>query len=330
MADTLKGLLGGRWSLFVAWMFPAIVGVFVWYFVGFDAVAGMPFARHFLGLPRTDRYLVLAFFGAGVGVLFSALSLPLYRILEGYLFWPEFVSSWRRNRHVTKKADLWSKYWKRQDEKASPAELSLILERLDVYPADDEFVVATMLGNAMRAIETYAFTRFGMDSQLFWSELFAETNDPLRSEYENARAKTDQFVAWFYVTLVFGVVSVLTGWFGDPGGLRFVLVGVAVLVVGLPLWYLGAARSTGYWRGVVQAIVNTSRAPVAERLGVAIPPDLDDERAMWPSVAEFVKFGYAKEVAEEVAAEVSTLRQRAARRTRTPASPGSFGRAARP
>ena len=90
MSEIVKGLVEGGWALLVGWILPAALDVLLFVLVVYPSVKNTP---PFSSLPADEISLVFA--AVVVGVVISALKTPLYRILEGYILWPNLaVQTW--------------------------------------------------------------------------------------------------------------------------------------------------------------------------------------------------------------------------------------------
>ncbi len=281
MSDLLKGLTGGGWAGLFAWILPSALGIALWWIFEFPE-----FGRWSLpssGAPPSDSVVASVFFGAsaGLGLLLSAASTPLYRLLEGYS-WPRKLRAHRRAVHVEKHRALQRKLtgigWER----------GLVLEALARYPREEEEITPTRLGNAIRAFERYGKTHFNLDSQTMWCELTAVAPKSLRVELDRSRALVDLFVAMLYVAAVVGVLG-LAGWIWHRHAVHLLILGILACVSTF-LWYELAITGTRYWGATVQALVNLGRVKLAEQLGLELPPSLDAERTMWQIVTSFVYY----------------------------------------
>jgi len=178
-------------------------------------------------------------------------------------------------------------------------------EKLARYPVDDRQVAPTVLGNAIRAFETYGLNRFGLDSQSFWTELQTLAPKSLQDELDNSRAATDFFVCTFYLAALYGLAAFALGWLKLHGthpmfDVPLIAQGVGVLILGPVLCYRMAVTSTSYWSGTVKAMVNLGRFPLAQSLGLTMPATLDRERAMWTALTQLVFFPFDAKYAHEI------------------------------
>ena len=268
--DILSLISGGGWTLLAGWVFPA---------GGFVAVFSLLIFRH-IGLIWTplgkmaaaERGIVLALAAAGIGIFLNALQTPLYRLLEGYLL-PERVRTGMAARHRDRKHQLEDQLNDIANQAETDATAAMTqarwTEQLSRYPADDRQVLATRLGNAIRAFETYGYDRFELDSQRLWTELCAQVPDALRTELDRARASVDFCVSAVYLSVGFGLFAAILGIVDGHGHAAVVLAGV-VSVITTPLWYGLAVISTAQWQSTVQALVNLGRLPLAEAWATSI------------------------------------------------------------
>jgi hypothetical protein len=330
MSGVLTGALGGARALLIGWFVPSLINLLIFAIVvvpgpsGFEALTGS-------GTIDAARSTVFILVGTIVlGLALAALQTPLYRILEGYLGWPEWLFQRGRRRQLARKhllldrldgallarreaagtlsekeRQLLGKYrahavtgrYVDSDARKGPVWLSLLDEKLSRFPADDGQVIATRLGNAIRRFEEYGFNRFQLDSQVLWHELNAVVPEPVRKQAEDARMNVDFFVCLLYGHLLVAAAACVELGAGNPARPWL----VAGTIVGLPvlacLWYRVAIVATDDWAGAVRAMVNLGRLPLASSMGLVLPHAIGDERAMWTLAVEFVRYPYASTAA---------------------------------
>jgi hypothetical protein len=287
MSDILKGLTSGGWSGIFAWVTPfAVATALFWFFVYFP-MRDPPLSNLLWPLPSAQISVALFGIAAVTGLLASASSTPLYRLLEGYA-WPAALRDNRAAAHRSKKAALAKKV---NSGGLQGVELGLLLEKFARYPYDDSQVAPTRLGNAIRSFETYGSARFNLDAQTLWSELCSVVPEYLQKDIDQARAIVDFFVSAFYASLLFGVLALACG-ISEPAKIAAFIFAVLAL---LACWgtYEMAVRSCSYWRATNQALVNLGRSPLARSLGLALPRTLADEKEMWSYLTSYVYYGVA-------------------------------------
>jgi len=187
----------------------------------------------------SEKSAVFVALTAVIAFTLNAFSSYLYRILEGYLFWPRLLQLFavERQRRIKKKLedDLSGTGWQR----------GLALEKLAQYPLRDDQIVPTRFGNAMRSFETYGKTRFNLDSQTLWYELCASAPKYIQTEIDNARSSVDFFVAMTYLSFLFAIVSLLLAIYEGGPTLVFVASAGAFGLTLLCHWF--AVRTTVEW-----------------------------------------------------------------------------------
>jgi ABC-type glycerol-3-phosphate transport system permease component len=293
MSDLLKGLSSGGWGGLFAWIFPNAAVIAFFWIVVYSPLSSLPFDGELGSLPLAQLCVVLFAASAIVGVIASASSTPLYRILEGYL-WPAFLCEARKKVQRKRKEALEKRV------EAAPArtwERGLLLEKLARFPLESGQVVPTRLGNAIRAFETYGKSRFNLDSQTLWSELVAVAPKSLQTELDRSRSIVDFFVASVYATFVAGCLAIAAAVHEAYAIKDFMFAGVAFVAS----WssYKMAIISCSYWKSTVQALVNLGRCELAKSLGLQLPATINDEQIMWGNVTKHVYFG-EREYAENL------------------------------
>ncbi|WP_027928850.1 hypothetical protein [Amycolatopsis thermoflava] len=320
MTGIFQSALGGGRALLVGWVLPSLINVLILGFAvvpelsRFDALGAQAARSVIFGLVAT----------AVLGLVLAALQTPLYRVLEGYLGWPNWLARVRRRRHLARKHLLRNRLdaaslagreragHLTDDERAAlkafrahpvisrhlardlrkgPVWFAVLDERLHRYPLDDGQVAPTRLGNAIRRFEEYGYDRYRLDSQVLWFELNAAVPEPVRKQTDEARMSVDFFICLLYGHLVVAEAAAIDL---AMGAARPWLV-VATMVGLLPLtviWYRLAVVATDEWAGAVRAMVNLGRQPLATALALTLPRTLDEERAMWRVLGELVSSGF--------------------------------------
>jgi hypothetical protein len=330
MSGVLQGALGGPRALLVGWFLPSLINLLIFGFVvvprlsGFQALADS-------GHADPARSTGFALVGTAVlGLALAALQTPLYRILEGYLGWPERLFRMGHQRQLSRKHLLQNRLdaaylvsreaagvlseaenqalaafrshpvtgrLVTSDARKGPVWLSLLEERLSRYPADDGQVNATQLGNAIRRFEEYGYDRFRLDTQVLWHQLNAVVSDPARKQTEDARTNVDFFVCLLYGHLLVAAAACIELCAAPP---ERPWPAVAV-IIGLPLlgnlWYRVSVVATDDWAGAVRAMVDLGRQPLAASMGLALPETIADERTMWTLAIAFAQTPYTPEMA---------------------------------
>ena len=128
-------------------------------------------------------------------------------------------------------------------------------EKLALYPKDDKQIVPTRFGNAISSFETYGKTRFNLDLQTLWYELYAVAPKCIQTEIKEARSSVDFFVALTYLSAFLGLTTLVIATFE---GFKFSILVICILAfLVAPLCHWLAVRATGEWGYTVQALVKS-------------------------------------------------------------------------
>ncbi|MFI7317119.1 hypothetical protein [Streptomyces venezuelae] len=292
MGDIAKGVLGGAWSLLVGWVLPTALNLAVFLLTAAPNLRDLELVRRLWPSGEGDTALLLLVAALLLGLTLNSLQVPLYRILEGYLFWPSRAYDHGCARHRDKKQRLIDRLHSlRQGRQSTAAQRSLVEERLSRYPIEAGQIAPTRLGNAIRRFEEYGHNRYRLDTQTLWNELTGTAPAEIRRQVEAAQTSVDFFVALFYghVAVMFSTAAAAAYSGEDLALLVTTTTGLFLL---LPVWYRCAVASTDEWAAAVRALVNTGRKPLAESLGLALPQDLTKEREMWTLVTRMSRRPY--------------------------------------
>jgi len=285
MGDLFKALSSGLARFVFAWLMPSILttGVFVF--------AVLPSLRPGKDI-NIDSFVGLASFTMTVltlSVVFAYAARPIYQFLEGYTM-PKWLA-----RRLTRRMQRKYLRLKALGTKGGENERLWAGEELKFFPETLELVMPTRLGNALKAMEGYGVSRFGLDSQTLWYELQSAASERLRRDTDEAQGAVDFFISSVAHLSLLAVIS--TGTFlvsydpvthgHNPGPAIVALVAAALVRPA----YLQATVNVLEWRWAVQALVNTSRPALAQSLSLRLPRSLRDEEEMWQSFSGLVHHG---------------------------------------
>jgi hypothetical protein len=327
LSDIAKSILGGGWSLVAGWILPTALNVFLFGIFVLPSLHGISLADDLSRASAGQRSLVALAASVVIGLTLSALQVPLYRVLEGYLFWPQWLASKSRARQVHAKELMASRReWLRlraleakgtltredqqkrealtadprllrlakRDEARTKVQRALLAERLRRYPIDDGQIAPTRLGNAIRRHEEYGYQRYRLDSQALWYELTAVAPKELTQQVDAARTGVDFFVCLLYGNLFVALIALMSL---SDSNVHFLtlLIASAVLAAISFLWYQLAVVTTDDWALAVRALVDVGRKPLAAALSLNLPQELSREREMWNRYCRSVRRPYDKE-----------------------------------
>ena len=285
--NILPSIGEGGWGLFAGWIVPSAIAVVVSSLLIFPA--DLPVFDELSRLEAAERALVLTFASIAIGFLLSAAQTPLYAMLEGYRLWPRGLKERRRKVHLATRRRLQHDLEKAvaPRSKATGIEVALLQEKLTCFPIAEDQFHPTVLGNAIRAVETYGEDRYHLDSQTLEKELLGVAPEPVRSEFERSRVPLDFCVVTIYLLIPFGLLALISG-VAQSTDRWLLLASAALAFASLPAWYWLAVSCVAGWRLSAQALVDVGRVPLAEALGLDLPDTLEEEREMWEWVCWFV------------------------------------------
>lgn len=331
MGDIAKGVLGGAWTLLVGWILPTALNLSVFWFGVAPSLRHTALAARLWPTTGSSGALLLLAMSILLGLVLAALQNPLYRVLEGYLLWPNRSYDRSCARHLRSKHDMQDRLAllrlerreaeradqlsaddvaelarlrsnsriaraARKDRQRTAVQRSLLREKLARYPVDDGQIAPTRLGNAIRRFEEYGHDRFRLDTQVLWNELTGTAPEQIRRQVDLARASVDFFVSLLYGHTVITAAAVAS-LCATSANVLALLVSAVVLGCLIPLWYRAALAATDEWAAAVRALVNVGRKPLAESLGLALPSNLEGERAMWALVTKLSRVPYHERAA---------------------------------
>lgn len=324
MSDIAKSILGGGWSLVAGWILPTALNVVLFAIFVLPSLHGIPLADELSHASVGQRSLYALGASVVVGLTLSALQVPLYRVLEGYLFWPQSLASWSRGRqlgakkllagrrdwlrlpavqakgpltqedhekYAALKADSRVQRWAKRDEKRTKVQRALLAERLRRYPIDDGQMAPTRLGNAVRRHEEYGYQRYRLDSQALWYELTATAPKQLTQQVDAARAGVDFFVCLLYGNLLVALIALISLSNSHAHYLTLLVTSATLIAVSF-LWYQLAVVTTDDWALATRALVDVGRKPLAGALSLNLPKKLSQERDMWDRYSRSVRQAY--------------------------------------
>jgi hypothetical protein len=274
----LSDIVKTFWSKLYAWALPSTFLLGAFWLLVYPSVPSLHEVIRVSSSPEKSALFVAI--TALIAFTLNSCSAFLYRVLEGYLLWPKWLQRIAVARQLRLKHEL------QRDMDSGGWARGLALEKLARYPLRDEQVGPTKFGNAIRSFETYGKTRFNLDSQTLWYELYACAPKQLQNAIETARSSVDFFVAMTYLSFLFALMSLLLALsrFGSPK-LFFPSAGAFGLTL-LSHWF--AVRTTAEWSYSVQALVNIGRIKLAEQLGLRVPDTLEAEKEMWGLTTSYV------------------------------------------
>ena len=233
-----------------------------------------------------------------LGLLLLGFNWQIYRAAEGYPLWNRrdrqpfrricgYLVDRERRRYVGLRSE--------RDSSTKPNDLrahaAACLDR--EFPPDLQSVLPSRFGNAIRAFESHAYKRWGLDTVAVWPRIEALLEEREAELNADARGEVAFFVNTVLLSVLSGLILLSDTIANEP------LAWPAFLVYALPFTavyplYRGACGAATRWGSVVRASTDLHRLALYEKLGVRRPTGFDDERTVIaPAVNEALVFGYA-------------------------------------
>jgi hypothetical protein len=234
--------------------------------------------------PSATKVLIVTAAAIFFALLLSGLQYPLIRLLEGYplqrlrdapilrtVYWSR-LERWRREFDGLTHA---------LTKRAGPKRTRAAERLFSRFPARRESLLPTEFGNVLRSFETHPRRRYGLDGITIWPRIELLLDQEERNHVEQASSDLMFFVNGLYVIVLTGVTlaaNAATQAASLPAGaLRCSLVLAATLTVAALAWR--ASIDAGErWGSAVRAAFDLHRLELFERLGVAAPRTVNEDR----------------------------------------------------
>jgi hypothetical protein len=313
-------LTAGGSELALGWILPTALNWALFGLLVLPAWRHVPALHDAAVASNPAKALALFVAAVVVGLVLSALQTPLYRVLEGYK-WPARIRQRgvvrQKERKLALQAQLtmtrlvrrkdlgqlnpeqaerlrsfWPDVRARQRRPVQEWQISVLAERLRRYPIDDEQILPSMLGNAIRRFEEYGYDRYRLDIVTMWYALTSAVPDQLRKQAVGSRAGVDFYICLIYGHLIVAVAAAVTLGLTtlSPAGPAAALAATLLLPA---LWYRLAVAATDEWAAAIRALVDAGRRPLAESLGYRLPATLNEERTIWEAVSRNSRAKYS-------------------------------------
>lgn len=157
-------------------------------------------------------------------------------------------------------------------------------------PATDP--LPTALGNIIRALDAYPFTRYAIEGGVFWPHLQHVIKGDLREDVIYQRMLLDMCLALTSLfALLVGATLLLGPWlFSDQ---VWVLYLIGFIGLSLIFYHTGIQAALAFSRAM-RAAYDVFRFDLLGALGVRAPKDLNDEREKWERFSVLAAYGYGR------------------------------------
>lgn len=212
----------------------------------------------------------------------QAVSLPLLRLLEGYWPWPlNYLARWivalRKKPFTQRYSRL--RLLKAKTDPLTPAEQAQLTD-LEMwahrFPPSAKDLLATGLGNLLRARELTPKNRYGLDAVVCWPRLWCLLPESERQDLQAARAALNSQVALWLWGALFLVWTWISWW------------AVPIALVWMILAYAVAYQTAGSYGDLVESAFDLHRFELYDAFGWRRPKDSQEEKAKGAELSEFL------------------------------------------
>jgi hypothetical protein len=225
----------------------------------------------------------------------SGLNYGITRLFEGYPLeavrrWPLLgrLRGWAIRRQRREYDRLLAT---RDGADSSEADRGLAAWRLDRrFPADPEKLLPTRFGNAVRAFEGHARSRWGLDGIAIWPRIEMLLSAEERELHTDAKIDVNVFLNAAVGALVVGVVLLVDLALNSPVESALLWAYATPFAIAY-LLYLPTRGAAERWGSEVRASVDLHRLELYTRLGLRAPESFSDERKVAKALNQCLLYG---------------------------------------
>lgn len=174
---------------------------------------------------------------------------------------------------------------------------SLIVKRSNSFPPSE--LMSTTFGNIIKAWEYYPKDRYNIDAVYLWPRMFSILKDKnFLQTIQNEKITLDFLANTGFVFIIFFLEFVFV-LFKSGEGYQFLLGGGLSILTTCLLFYAANAAARD-WGTLVCSAFDLYRYDLYEALYLPHlkSKDIDDEKAMWGSISEFIIYGDVSNTSE--------------------------------
>jgi len=253
------------------------------------------------------RLVILLLALWSLSILMMVFNHHLYQILEGYR-WPVSAFAMLKTRERARYQASYDRYeelgegWTAAKRATPPVAYPEPLQReydklrrdlVQNFPEDENSLLPTRFGNAIRAFETYSKQVYGADPIPLWLHLSSVIPKEFAAALDDARAAVNFLLNICYfagiISLAAFVRVVVHGSIVTPPLLDLKTLLFAAVAVGAGCIcrtsYNFSIESIHAWGDLVKAAFDCFLPALAERLGYALPKSAADQQNFWTDVS---------------------------------------------
>lgn len=165
--------------------------------------------------------------------------------------------------------------------------IKLYQEAAEKFPDEEDWLLPTSFGNAIRAFEVYPRVMYGLDSIPGWSRLLGVIPEEYRSLVDSAKAQLDFWVNLWLLSLAVSVEYIgLAVYTHQARVLWFPLVAFSVVLIASSR----ATSSAIEWGELVKSSFDVFLPELREKLGFPSPATMDKERSLWQRFSQSILY----------------------------------------
>ena len=239
---------------------------------------------------------ILAGAAIPLGLVLLGIAYPVIRVLEGYFLVPARARWWTYPFWPVSRVLMWRQrttfkaLTRDRTQRRDPALRRSAAWRLDFYfPPEEDDLLPTRLGNAIRAFELHSWKRYRLDSIRAWPRVELLLSEQERDLLEEAQTEVAFFINSSLAAVVAGALF-FADWIAFRSHTLEDIWWLAPLVLGY-LLYRGAVEAATRWGDHVRACVDLHRFQMYEGLGLRLPGSNAEERALGEELSRFFTYG---------------------------------------
>lgn len=241
------------------------------------------------------------------GLLYN-LNIPIIRLYEGY----PWQHSWIGEKCIRRQQDV---LYALQARWAGLLTLVRALEPGEVqsrilhqrgrigrringeFPARQDLVLPTRLGNVIRSFEYYPDVQYSIDAIEMWPRLIAKIDQKYAATLDDSKTSFDFMLnssvlsaVLALATLIFGVLYAVP--VNEPSSLPIWFLEMVGFIALCYFFYQRAIERAGAWGALVKSAFDLYRWELLKQLGYRqLPSTRDNERTLWNHIALQTIFG---------------------------------------
>jgi hypothetical protein len=175
------------------------------------------------------------------------------------------------------------------------------------YPQETDEIGPTAVGNILRAAQTYAGTRYGMDGVAFWPRLVQVIPKEYKEAIDASRNELSFLFNFAFLSIIFSYLCVLSIFFlmantpVDSGSaadfivfitavIRFLVTAALAMALG-SFFYRASMYSVRSYGVLIRSAYDLFRLDLLEQLRIKLPRNSVEEFFIWKNMNELILIG---------------------------------------